>query len=141
MTPHRRSRQHLALWRKRRRADFRRILLLAFVTLFLIPLMAIPAVAASTVGPLPAVDGLSSSGMEQDTLIYDRNGGLLADIGKQGDHRIVVPLKSMSPFLKQKTGPSTTTAASTWVESFEPPGPITRTITSIRAVARSASSW
>src|SRR5438309_952249 len=103
MTPHRRSRQHLALWRKRRRADFRRILLLAFVTLFLIPLMAIPAVAASTVGPLPAVDGLSSSGMEQDTLIYDRNGGLLADIGKQGDHRIVVPLSYISPWLVKAT--------------------------------------
>ncbi len=103
MTPHRRSRQHLALWRKRRRADLRRILLLAFVTLFLIPLMAIPAVAASTVGPLPTVDGLSSSGMEQDTLIYDRHGTLLADIGKQGDHRIVVPLNYMSPWLVKAT--------------------------------------
>jgi membrane peptidoglycan carboxypeptidase len=103
VTPHRRSRQHLALWRKRRRADFRRILLLAFVTLFLIPLMAIPAVAASTVGPLPTVDGLSSSGMEQDTLIYDRNGGLLADIGKQGDHRIVVPLSYISAWLVKAT--------------------------------------
>ena len=30
-------------------------------------------------------------------LIYDRNGNLLADIGDQGDHRIVVPLTYISP--------------------------------------------
>jgi len=39
--------------------------------------MAVPALAAGTVGTLPAVDGLSSTGFNQDTLIYDRHGVLL----------------------------------------------------------------
>src|ERR1700687_1478213 len=36
-------------------------------------------------------------------LIFDRHGNLIDDIGDHGDHRIVVPLKSMSPFLQQAT--------------------------------------
>ena len=69
----------------------------------LIPLMGIPAVTAQAVGPLPAVSGLSSSSLQQDTLIYDRHGTLLADIGKQGDHRIVVPLTYISPWIVKAT--------------------------------------
>ena len=69
----------------------------------LIPLMGIPAVTAQAVGPLPAVSGLSSSSLQQDTLIYDRHGNLLADIGKEGDHRIVVPLNYISPWITKAT--------------------------------------
>ena len=69
----------------------------------LLPLMGIPVLAAGAVGPLPAVSGLSSSSLEQDTLIYDRHGTLLADIGKAGDHRIVVPLSYISPLLIKAT--------------------------------------
>src|SRR3981081_2596784 len=68
-----------------------------------LPLMVIPAFAAESVGNLPAVDGLSASGLHQDMLIFDRHGTLIDDIGDHGDHRIVVPLKDISPFIKQAT--------------------------------------
>ena len=61
------------------------------------------ASAALTVGPLPSMEGISSSTLPQDLLIYDRNGSLIADIGNQGSHRIVVPLTSMSPSLIDAT--------------------------------------
>jgi membrane peptidoglycan carboxypeptidase len=71
--------------------------------MLLFPLMGIPAVTAQAVGPLPAVSGLSSNKLQQDTLIYDRHGTLLADIGKAGDHRIVVPLNYMNPWIVKAT--------------------------------------
>ena len=77
--------------------------MLALIVVLLLPVMGIPALAASAVGPLPPVSGLSSSNLEQDTLIYDRHGTLLADIGKAGDHRIVVPLSYISPLLVKAT--------------------------------------
>ncbi|MDQ6711303.1 MAG: transglycosylase domain-containing protein [Candidatus Dormibacteraeota bacterium] len=89
--------------RLQRRTKARRVLLVGLLLVFGLPLMAVPALAAGTVGPLPSVDGLSSSGLNQDTLIYDRHGVLLDDIGLNGDHRIVVPLKYLSPFVKQAT--------------------------------------
>ena len=61
------------------------------------------ASAALAVGPLPNVQGISASTLPQDLLIYDRNGSLIADIGNQGSHRIVVPLASMSPSLVNAT--------------------------------------
>ena len=70
---------------------------------FVLPVMTLPVFAVSTVGTLPSVDGLSTSGLNQDMLIYDRNGTLLADIGDQGDHRIVVPLSYISPLLVEAT--------------------------------------
>jgi len=103
MIQRRPSRRQIRAWRKRRRADLRRVILIAFVILFLLPVMAIPAVAAQTVGPLPGVGGLSSNNLDQDTLIFDRHGTLLADIGRAGDHRIVVPLSYMSPYLEKAT--------------------------------------
>src|SRR5437899_5189517 len=65
--------------------------------------MGIPAITARGAGRLPAVSGLASNKMEQDTLIYDRHGTLLADIGKAGDHRIVVPLNYVSPWVVKAT--------------------------------------
>ena len=65
--------------------------------------MGIPAITAQAVGPLPAVSGLASNKIDQDTLIYDRHGTLLADIGKYGDHRIVVPLNYISPWVVKAT--------------------------------------
>ena len=59
--------------------------------------------AALAVGPLPNLSGVSPSALPQDLLIYDRNGDLIADIGNQGSHRIVVPLASMSPLLVDAT--------------------------------------
>ncbi|HET9849625.1 MAG TPA: transglycosylase domain-containing protein [Candidatus Dormibacteraeota bacterium] len=99
----RRAHRQVHRWRKRARRDVRRALILGLVVVVLIPLMGIPAVTAQAVGPLPSVSGLSSSGIQQDTLIYDRHGTLLADIGKEGDHRIVVPLNYISPWLTKAT--------------------------------------
>ncbi|HEV2012839.1 MAG TPA: transglycosylase domain-containing protein [Candidatus Dormibacteraeota bacterium] len=99
----RRSQRNVNRWRRRSRADFRRVLILGLIVIFLLPLMGIPAITAQAVGPLPAVSGLSSNNMEQDTLIYDRHGTLLADIGKAGDHRIVVPLNYISPWVVKAT--------------------------------------
>src|SRR5207248_8528303 len=67
------------------------------------PLLTLPALAAQTVGELPAVTGRTSSGLPQDMLIYDRHGTLLADVGDQGDHRIAVPLSYISPDLIDAT--------------------------------------
>ena len=104
MTPHygrrrryRHANYHLQEWHRRRRRALQRNLIVGFLVIITLPLLTIPALAAQTVGDLPAVTGLSSSGLPQDMLIYDRNGNLLADVGDQGDHRIVVPLSYISP--------------------------------------------
>src|SRR3989442_13635995 len=92
MTSRRRSRRHLQAWRKRSRADLRRVLLMGFLVVLILTAMAVPAVAAPTVGPLPTVQGLAAHGLDQDTLIFDPDGGLLADLGAPGDHPIWCPL-------------------------------------------------
>ena len=86
-----------------RRSRIRRIFIIGAVLIFALPLMAVPAIAAESVGSLPAVDGLSASGLKQDMLIFDRHGALIDDIGDHGDHRIVVPLKYISPYVRQAT--------------------------------------
>src|SRR5438067_1424800 len=91
------------LRRSQRRSKGRRAFLLVAMLILALPLMVIPAFAAESVGSLPAIDGLSATGLNQDMLIFDRHGTLIDDIGDHGDHRIVVPLKSMSPFVKQAT--------------------------------------
>src|SRR5437870_5943970 len=91
------------LRRSQRRSKGRRAFLLVAVLILALPLMVIPAFAAESVGNLPAVDGLSATGLNQDMLIFDRHGTLIDDIGDHGDHRIVVPLNSMSAFVKQAT--------------------------------------
>src|SRR2546425_5681132 len=104
----RRRRSRYAFYRRLRllretqhRVKVRRSILLTLLVIFAIPLMAVPAIAAESVGDLPAVDGLSSSGLHQDMLIFDRHGTLIDDIGDHGDRRIVVPLSYMSPFVRQ----------------------------------------
>src|SRR5437899_1687070 len=98
-------RRRLRLLREsRRRSRARRaFIVVAAVLVLALPLLAIPAFAAESVTDLPAVDGLSSSALHQDMLIFDRHGNLIDDIGDHGDHRIVVPLKSMSPYIRQAT--------------------------------------
>src|SRR5438876_8213927 len=106
----RRRRSRYAFYRRLRllretqhRGKVRRVMIVSALLIFALPLMAVPAIAAESVGSLPAVDGLSSGGFKQDMLIFDRHGTLIDDIGDHGDHRIVVPLNSMSPFVKQAT--------------------------------------
>jgi membrane peptidoglycan carboxypeptidase len=100
---YRHANYHLREWHRRRRLNLQRNLIVAFLVMISLPLMTIPALAASTVGDLPAVTGLSSTGLPQDMLIFDRHGNLLADVGDQGDHRIVVPLGYVSPNLINAT--------------------------------------
>jgi membrane peptidoglycan carboxypeptidase len=99
----RRSQRNVNRWRRRSRADFRRVLILGLLVIFLLPLLGIPAITAQAVGPLPSVSNFSTTNLQQDTLIYDRHGALLADIGKAGDHRIVVPLNYISPWVVKAT--------------------------------------
>jgi membrane peptidoglycan carboxypeptidase len=94
---YRHTNYHLQEWRRRRRVALRRNLIVGFLVAITLPLVTVPALAAQTVGDLPPVNGLSSSALPQDMLIYDRHGNLLADVGDQGDHRIVVPLSYISP--------------------------------------------
>src|SRR5438128_5037370 len=132
--------------RSQRRSKGRRAFLLVAVLILALPLMVIPAFAAESVGNLPAVDGLSATGLHQDMLIFDRHGTLIDDIGDHGDHRIVVPLNSMSAFVKQATiaiedktfyknnGVDFAGIARAAVADYSHH-------TSPRAAARSASSW
>jgi membrane peptidoglycan carboxypeptidase len=94
---------HLQQWRRRRRLALQRNLIVAFISMAMLPLMTVPALAAQTVGDLPSVNGITPTTLPQDMLIYDRNGNLLADVGYQGDHRIVVPLAYISPNLIDAT--------------------------------------
>src|SRR5205823_300613 len=64
----RRRRSRYAFYRRLRllretqhRLTVRRSIFLALLVVFALPLMALPAIAAESVGDLPAVDGLSSS--------------------------------------------------------------------------------
>jgi 1A family penicillin-binding protein len=104
----RRRRSRYAFFRRlrllresQRRVKVRRVLLLSLAMLLVVPLAAMPVIAAGSVGDLPAIDGLSSSALHQDMLIYDRHGTLIDDIGDHGDHRIVVPLSYISSYVKQ----------------------------------------
>jgi membrane peptidoglycan carboxypeptidase len=94
---YRHTNYHLHEWRRRRRLTLQRNLIVGVLMAITLPLLTIPALAAQEVGDLPAVTGLSSSALPQDMLIFDRHGSLLADVGDQGDHRIVVPLSYISP--------------------------------------------
>src|SRR5881275_1108318 len=88
---------HLREWHRRRRATLQRNVLIGMIATVTLPLMTVPAIAAQTVGDLPSVIGLAATSLPQDMLIYDRRGNLLADVGDQGDHRVVVPLSYISP--------------------------------------------
>ena len=93
---YRHANYHIQEWHRRRRRALQRNLVVGLLVLTTLPLVTLPALAAQTVGDLPAVTGRTSSGLPQDMLIYDRHGNLLADVGDQGDHRIVVPLSYIS---------------------------------------------
>jgi membrane peptidoglycan carboxypeptidase len=101
--PYRHTNYHLRQWHRRRRANLQRNITVAFIVAVTLPLLTVPALAAQTVGDLPAITGLSSTSLPQDMLIFDRHGALLADIGDQGDHRVVVPLSYISPNLINAT--------------------------------------
>ena len=65
---------------------------------------AVDAYAQSFFDSLPSIRGLDTSAFAGDTLISDRNGRQLADVGYHtGDHRLAVRLKDVSPFMISST--------------------------------------
>src|ERR1700730_18352238 len=64
---------------------------------------AADAYAQSFFDSLPSIQGLDSAAFAGDTIITDRNGVLLADVGNHGDHRLAVKLKDVAPVMVQAT--------------------------------------
>jgi membrane peptidoglycan carboxypeptidase len=64
---------------------------------------AADAYAQSFFDSLPSIHGLDSAAFAGDTIITDRNGVLLADVGNHGDHRLAVKLKDVAPIMVQAT--------------------------------------
>jgi membrane peptidoglycan carboxypeptidase len=91
---HPRARIHAA-WspigqRMRRNATAR--FLGVFLAIVLVVGFGADAYAQSFFDSLPSINGLDSAVFAGDTLVTDRNGTLLADIGNHGDHRLAVRL-------------------------------------------------
>src|SRR5437867_3084294 len=70
---------------------------------FLVLAVGGTAYANSLMSTLPPINQLDSKLAFHDTLIYDRNGKLLADEGNGGDHRQDVTLNQVSPMLVKAT--------------------------------------
>lgn len=64
---------------------------------------AADAYAQSFFDSLPSIQGLDSAAFAGDTVITDKNGLLLADVGNHGDHRLAVKLKDVAPVVIQAT--------------------------------------
>jgi membrane peptidoglycan carboxypeptidase len=74
------------------------------VAIFLVIGFAVDAYAQSFFDSLPSIHGLDSASFAGDTIITDRNGSQLADVGYHtGDHRLAVPLKQIAPTMVQAT--------------------------------------
>src|SRR5260370_22232672 len=67
-----------------------------FLAVVLVVGFAVDAYAQSFFDSLPSIQGLDSSAFAGDTLITDRAGGLLADVGNHGDHRLAVKLQDIA---------------------------------------------
>jgi membrane peptidoglycan carboxypeptidase len=64
---------------------------------------AADAYAQTFFDSLPSIQGLDSAAFAGDTLITDRGGTVLADIGNHGDHRLAVKLNQVAPVMVQAT--------------------------------------
>jgi membrane peptidoglycan carboxypeptidase len=64
---------------------------------------AVDAYAQTFFDSLPSIQGLDSAAFAGDTLITDRNGVVLADVGNHGDHRLAVKLHQIAPVMIQAT--------------------------------------
>src|SRR5437762_4712285 len=69
----------------------------AVLAVLLVIGFAADAYAQSFFDSLPSIHGLDSATFAGDTIITDRNGVLLADVGNHGDHRLAVKLKDVAP--------------------------------------------
>src|SRR5207237_1302232 len=72
---------------------------------FLVLAVGGTAYATSLMATLPPINGLDAATLPGggDTLVYDRNGRLLADEGNAGNHRQYVRLDQVSPVLVKAT--------------------------------------
>src|SRR5205814_8714319 len=76
----------------------------AVVGVMLVIGVAADAYAQSFFDSLPSIQGLDSASFAGDTLITDRSGKVLADVGYHtGDHRLGVQLKDVAPTMIQAT--------------------------------------
>src|SRR5438445_2383036 len=75
----------------------------ALLAVLLVVGFAADAYAQSFFDSLPSIQGLDSSSFAGDTLITDRSGAVLADVGNHGDHRLAVKLKDIAPVMIQAT--------------------------------------
>ena len=75
----------------------------AMLAVLLVIGFAADAYAQSFFDSLPSIQGLDSAAFAGDTIITDRNGVLLADVGNHGDHRLAVKLKDVAPVMIQAT--------------------------------------
>lgn len=75
----------------------------AVLAVLLVIGFAADAYAQSFFDSLPSIQGLDSAAFAGDTIITDRNGVLLADVGNHGDHRLAVKLKDVAPVMVQAT--------------------------------------
>jgi membrane peptidoglycan carboxypeptidase len=87
--------------RLRRNATLR-IVGVALALLMVVGLAA-DAYAQSFIDSLPSIQGLDSAVFAGDTIVTDRKGVLLADVGNHGDHRLAVKLKDIAPVAIQAT--------------------------------------
>ena len=75
------------------------------VALLVVVGLAADAYAQSFFDSLPSINGLDSAVFSGDTVITDRKGVILADVGDQGNHRLAVKLKDINPIvIKAKRG-------------------------------------
>ncbi len=75
----------------------------AVIALLVVVGLAADAYAQSFIDSLPSIQGLDSAAFSGDTVITDRNGVILADVGNHGDHRLAVQLSAIAPVAIQAT--------------------------------------
>ena len=87
--------------RLRRNAAFRVVGVV--LGLILVVALAADAYAQTFFDSLPSIQGLDSAVFSGDTVITDRKGVILADVGDQGNHRLAVKLKDINPIAIKAT--------------------------------------
>jgi len=88
---------------QRLRRNLRLRVLGVVLALFLVVGLAADAYAQSFFDSLPSIQGLDSAVFSGDTVITDRKGVILADVGDQGNHRLAVKLKDINPTVIKAT--------------------------------------
>src|ERR1700674_2980947 len=95
---HPRARIHAAwspIGQRMRRNATARFLGVLFAIVLVVGFAA-DAYAQSFFDSLPSITALDSAAFSGDTLVTDRNGNVLADIGNHGDHRLAVRLSDVA---------------------------------------------